>query len=235
MTEQSRILVVDDEPQLTRVLRTGLRSRGYDVRIAPDGMAALETFDEWQPNLVITDLAMPGMDGLELCRQLRATSQIPIIVLSAKGEEKTKIAALDLGADDFVTKPFGIDELFARVRAALRRSVSSLPTPSATVLEVGVFRADLESRRVTVEGREVHLTPKEFDLLMYFMTNVGKVLTHRTLLKAVWGGNYVDQNEYLRVFVGQLRKKVERETTKPRYILTEPWVGYRFEPDASDS
>jgi two-component system KDP operon response regulator KdpE len=230
MNDTARILVVDDDAQLTRVLRTGLKSRGYEVRTAPDGAIALETFNEWQPDLVITDLAMPVMDGLELCRQLRAISQVPIIVLSAKGEEKTKIEALDLGADDFVTKPFGIDELFARVRAALRRASSSIPTQATTVLEVGVFRADLESRHVTVEGREIHLTPKEFDLLTYFMTNAGKVLTHRTLLKAIWGGNYVDQNEYLRVFVGQLRKKVEPEGTKPRYILTEPWVGYRFEP-----
>ena len=233
MSEAARILVVDDETQLTRVLRTGLKSRGYDVRTAPDGMTGLEVFNEWQPELVITDLAMPRMDGLELCRQVREVSQVPIIVLSAKGEEKTKIAALDLGADDFVTKPFGIDELFARVRAALRRALSSLPDQSIKVLEVGVFRADLESRHVTVEGREVHLTPKEFDLLTYFMTNAGKVLTHRTLLKAVWGGNYVDQNEYLRVFVGQLRKKIEPDGTKPRYILTEPWVGYRFEPGLS--
>jgi len=230
MNDTARIIVVDDDAQLTRVLRTGLKSRGYEVRTAPDGMLALETFNEWQPDLVITDIAMPVMDGLELCRQLRAVSQVPIIVLSAKGEEKTKIEALDLGADDFVTKPFGIDELFARVRAALRRASSSVPTQATTVLEVGVFRADLESRHVTVEGREIHLTPKEFDLLTYFMTNAGKVLTHRTLLKAVWGGNYVDQNEYLRVFVGQLRKKVEPEGTKPRHILTEPWVGYRFEP-----
>jgi len=230
MNDTARILVVDDDAQLTRVLRTGLKSRGYEVRTAPDGAVALETFNEWQPDLVITDLAMPVTDGLELCRQLRAVSQVPIIVLSAKGEEKTKIEALDLGADDFVTKPFGIDELFARVRAALRRASSSVPTQATTVLEVGVFRADLESRHVTVEGREIHLTPKEFDLLTYFMTNAGKVLTHRTLLKAIWGGNYVDQNEYLRVFVGQLRKKVEPEGTKPRYILTEPWIGYRFEP-----
>src|SRR6185503_8414906 len=230
MNDTARIIVVDDDAQLTRVLRTGLKSRGYEVRTAPDGMLALETFNEWQPDLVITDLAMPVMAGLELCRQLRAVSQVPIIVLSAKGEEKTKIEALDLGADDFVTKPFGIDELFARVRAALRRASSSVPTQATTVLEVGVFRADLESRHVTVEGREIHLTPKEFDLLTYFMTNAGKVLTHRTLLKAIWGGNYVDQNEYLRVFVGQLRKKVEPEGSKPRYILTEPWVGYRFEP-----
>jgi two-component system KDP operon response regulator KdpE len=233
MNDSSQILVVDDDPQLTRVLRTGLRSRGYEVRTAADGMTALQIFAESQPDLVITDLAMPNMDGLELCRQLRATSQIPIIVLSAKGEEKTKIEALDLGADDFVTKPFGIDELFARVRAALRRSTAAVPNSAAKVLEIGAFRADLESRLVTVAGREVHLTPKEFDLLIYFMKNAGKVLTHRNLLAAIWGGNYVDQNEYLRVFVGQLRKKVEPDGGKPRYIRTEPWVGYRFEPDDS--
>jgi two-component system KDP operon response regulator KdpE len=234
MNKTARILVVDDEAQLTRVLRTGLRARGYDVRTAPDGKTALEAFNDWSPELVITDLAMPGMDGLQLCRQLRTISQVPIIVLSAKGEEKTKIEALDLGADDFITKPFGIDELFARVRAALRRAPAAAVDNGEKVLEVGVFRADLETRHVTVAGREVHLTPKEFDLLIYFIKNAGKVLTHRTLLAAVWGGNYVDQNEYLRVFVGQLRKKLEPDSTKPRYILTEPWVGYRFEPGVPD-
>lgn len=234
MNKAARILVVDDEPQLTRVLRTGLSARGYDVRIAANGKSALEIFQEWLPDLVITDLAMPGMDGLELSRQLRSVSQVPILVLSAKGEEKTKIEALDLGADDFVTKPFGIDELFARVRAALRRAPVTAIATADTILEVGVFRADLESRHVTVAGREVHLTPKEFDLLTYFIKNSGKVLTHRTLLAAIWGGNYVDQNEYLRVFVGQLRKKIEPESTKPRYILTEPWVGYRFEPGTAE-
>ncbi len=229
MNEISKILVVDDEAQLTRVLRTGLKSRGYDVRTAPDGIIAMETFNEWAPDLVITDLAMPRMDGLELCRRVRAVSPVPIIVLSAKGEEKIKIEALDLGADDFVTKPFGIDELFARVRAALRRAPLPLESQVSKVLEVGVFRADLETRQVTVEGREIHLTPKEFDLLTYFMAHADKVLTHRTLLNAIWGGSYVEQNEYLRVFVGQLRKKVEPEG-KPRYILTEPWIGYRFKP-----
>ena len=227
----ARILVVDDEPQLTRVLRTGLKSRGYDVRIAANGVTALQTFNEWRPDLVITDLAMPEMDGLELCRRLRAVSQIPIVVLSAKDEEKTKIEALDLGADDYVTKPFGIDELLARVRAALRRSPSAVITDVANILETGAFRIDFGSRQVIVEGRAVHLTPKEFDLLVYFMTNAGKVLTHRTLLSAVWGINFIEQNEYLRVFIGQLRKKIEPEATKPRYILTEPWVGYRFEPE----
>jgi two-component system KDP operon response regulator KdpE len=237
MNERPRILVVDDEPQLTRVLRTGLTSRGYDVRAAADGVAGFETFTDWHPDLVITDLAMPVMDGLELCRRVRAVSAVPIIVLSAKGEEKTKVEALDIGADDYITKPFGIDELLARVRASLRRAATALtPEPESTVLTAGDFKIDLETRKVLVADRagrdetqhEVHLTPKEFDLLVYFLKHSGKVLTHRTLLAAIWGGNYVEQNEYLRVFVGNLRKKLEPDPSNPRYILTEPWIGYRF-------
>jgi len=231
MNDKPRILVVDDEPQLTRVLRTGLKSHGYDVRAAADGLAGLETFSDWHPDLVITDLAMPNVDGLELCRRLRAISQVPIIVLSAKGEEKTKVEALDLGADDFVTKPFGIDELLARVRASLRRaSAPPINETTQTKLHSGDFHVDLESREITVRHKQIHLTPKEFDLLVYFIRHAGKVLTHRTLLAALWGGNYVEQNEYLRVFVGNLRKKIETEASAPRYILTEPWIGYRFDP-----
>lgn len=230
MNDRPRILVVDDEPQLTRVLRTGLKSRGYDVRAAADGLAGWEAFTDWHPDLVITDLAMPNVHGLELCRRLRRISQVPIIVLSAKGEEKTKVEALDIGADDFVTKPFGIDELLARVRASLRRANSpSLNDATQTTLDLGDFHVDLESRQVKVRGKEIHLTPKEFDLLIYFIKHSGKVLTHRTLLAALWGGNYIEQNEYLRVFVGNLRKKIETDPT-PRYILTEPWIGYRFDP-----
>jgi len=231
MTDQPRILVVDDEPQLTRVLRTGLKSRGYEVRAAADGLAGFEAFNDWHPDLVITDLAMPNVDGLELCRRLRAVSQVPIIVLSAKGEEKTKVEALDLGADDFITKPFGIDELLARVRASLRRAnVPATNEQTPTILDSGDFHVDLESREITVRGNAIHLTPKEFDLLVYFIKHPGKVLTHRTLLAALWGGNYVEQNEYLRVFVGNLRKKIEADSSAPRYILTEPWIGYRFDP-----
>jgi two-component system KDP operon response regulator KdpE len=211
------------------VLRTGLKSRGYEVRAAADGLTGFETFSDWQPDLVITDLAMPNMDGLELCRRLRSISQVPIIILSAKGEEKVKVQALDIGADDFVTKPFGIDELLARVRASLRRA-NTQPVNEATpmILDSGDFHVDLESRNVTVRGREVRLTPKEFDLLVYFVRHSGKVLTHHTLLAAVWGGDYVEQDQYLRVFVGNLRKKLETDPASPRYILTEPWVGYRF-------
>ena len=229
MSQQARILVVDDEPQIARVLRTGLRTHGYDVRVAADGVSALETFNDWRPDLVVTDLSMPNIDGLELCRRLRELSQLPIIVLSVRGEEKTKVEALDAGADDYVTKPFGMDELLARVRAQLRRAMT-LPTneTSSAVLEVGDFRIDLEARRVLVRGEEIHLTPKEYDLLVYFVRNAGKVLTHHKLLGAVWGGNYTEQGEYLRVFVGQLRKKIEPNPSVPRYFLTEPWVGYRF-------
>ena len=229
--DKAKILVVDDEPQLTRVLRTGLKSRGYDVLAAADGLAGLETFKNWKPDLVIADLAMPNMDGLELCRQLRAISQVPIIILSAKGEEKVKVEALDIGADDFVTKPFGIDELLARMRAALRRANTRSSEPEIqTKLDAGDIHIDLEARSVTVTGREVHLTPKEFELLVYFIRHTGKVLTHRTLLAAVWGGDYVEQDQYLRVFIGNLRKKLETNAAEPRYILTEPWVGYRFSP-----
>jgi two-component system KDP operon response regulator KdpE len=194
-------------------------------------LTALDTFNDWHPDLVITDLGMPNMNGIELCRRLRAISQVPIIVLSAKGEEQTKVEALDTGADDFVTKPFGIHELLARVRASLRRAATSIANEAAlTVIEAGDFHVDLESRKLTVLGREIHLTPKEFELLTYFIQHPGKVLTHRNLLAALWGGNYIEQNEYLRVFVGNLRKKIETDPATPRYIITEPWIGYRFDP-----
>jgi len=230
MNDKQRILVVDDEPQITRVLRRSLTSHGYDVRVAADGLAALQTFGDWPPDLVVTDLSMPGTDGLQLCRNLRAISQVPVIVLSVRGEEKTKVQALDAGADDYVTKPFGMDELLARVRAALRRAPSAKTEDASPVLEVGDFRVDLENRSVAVKGSPVYLTPKEYDLLVYLVSHPGKVLTHRTLLTSVWGGESAEQTEYLRVFVGQLRKKVEPDTAAPRYILTEPWIGYRFDP-----
>ncbi|MBZ5720329.1 MAG: response regulator transcription factor [Acidobacteriia bacterium] len=231
MPNHRRILVVDDEPQITRVLRTSLSSQGYDIRAANDGETALEIMKDWTPELVITDLSMPNMDGLELCRRIRSVSQIPIIVLSVRGEERTKIQALDAGADDYVTKPFGIDELLARVRAHLRRA-PAVGSEAPTLIEVGDFHIDLAAHKVTVRQREVHLTPKEFDLLVFLSRAPGKVMTHRALLNAVWGGNSTEQVEYLRVFVGQLRKKLEPETASPRYIVTEPWVGYRFEPGA---
>ena len=226
---KGNILVVDDEPQITRVLKTTLLSQGYGTRAASDGYEALQMMKSWSTDLLITDLRMPKMDGLELCRQVRATSQIPIIVLSVRGEERTKVEALDAGADDYVTKPFSTKELLARVRAALRRAAIK-EEPQAQTIEIGDFHIDLETRGVHVKDRQVHLTPKEFDLLVYLAQRPGKVLTHRTLLSAIWGDNSVEQPEYLRVFVGHLRKKIEAEEGPPKYILTEPWVGYRFEP-----
>lgn len=226
---KGNILVVDDEPQITRVLKTTLSSQGYGVRTASDGDEALQMLKEWTPDLVITDLRMPNLGGLELCRQIRAKSRIPIIVLSVKGEERIKVEALDAGADDYVTKPFGVHELLARVRAALRRAAAP-EEPESPLIEAGDFRIDIATRSVRVRDREVHLTPKEFDLLIFLARHAGKVLTHRTLLAGVWGGNSVEQPEYLRVFVGHLRKKLEPDEAAPRYILTEPWVGYRFEP-----
>jgi two-component system, OmpR family, KDP operon response regulator KdpE len=226
--EAKRILVVDDEPQITRVLRRSLAAHRYDVRVAADGETALDTFHDFHPDLIITDLSMPEMSGIELCREIRKTSKIPIIVLSVKGEEKTKVAALDAGADDYVTKPFGMDELLARVRATFRR-LSPGEEKESSVLTSGDFVIDLSAHQVSVKGKELHLTPKEFDLLLYLFQNRGRVMTHHNLLGAVWGGNFTGQTEYLRVFVGQLRKKIEPLINQPKYILTIPWVGYRFD------
>lgn len=226
--DHRKILVVDDEPQISRVLRTSLSSQGYDLRVANDGETALEIVKDWTPDLVITDLSMPNMDGLELCRRLRTKSQVPIIVLSVKGEERTKVHALDAGADDYVTKPFGMSELLARVRANLRRLPPSAEEETGGVIDAGDFRVDLDAHVVLVRNREVKLTPKEFELLAYFARHAGKVITHRNLLSAVWGANSVEQPEYLRVFIGQLRKKIEPDPSSPTYIITEPWIGYRF-------
>jgi two-component system KDP operon response regulator KdpE len=226
MAERSRILVVDDEPQITRVLRTTLSSNGYDVRTAADGESAVDLFNDWAPDLIVTDLFMPGMTGIDLCRAIRTHSDVPIIVLSVKGEDRTKVQALDSGADDYVVKPFSAIELLARIRANLRRAPAS---PETTVIEIGDFCINLASRVVRVRKKEVHLTPKEYELLTFMARRPGKVLTHHALLAAVWGGESVHQPEYLRTFINQLRNKIE-PSDSPRYILTDPWVGYRFEP-----
>ncbi|HSY13031.1 MAG TPA: response regulator transcription factor [Verrucomicrobiae bacterium] len=228
MHTRPHILVVDDEPQITRVLRTSLSAQGYEIRVANDGETALEIAKDFAPDLVITDLAMPNMNGIELCRHLRQVSQVPILVLSVRGEERSKVEALDSGADDYITKPFSTAELLARIRAALRRAPATVEPK--TRFETGDFRIDVDAHSVTVAGREVRLTPKEFDVLLYMAQRPHKVLTHRAILNAVWGSNSMEQNEYLRVFVGQLRKKLEADASDPKYILTEPWVGYRFEP-----
>jgi two-component system KDP operon response regulator KdpE len=221
-----RILVVDDEVQITRVLRAALQSNGYEVSVARDGVEAIETYLKVQPDLVITDLSMPEMNGVELTREIRQRASTPIIVVSVRNQESIKIQALDEGADDYITKPFGIQELLARVRVQLRRTMSEeQPAHIAT----GDFEIDSEKHEVRVRGEEVHLTPKEFDLLLLFARSPERVLTHRTLLKAIWGPAGIDQPENLRVLVAQLRRKIERDTAGS-YIETEPWVGYRFRP-----
>ena len=225
-----RILVIDDEFQITRVLKRSLGAHRYDVRTASDGESGMDLFRDFHPDLVITDLSMPEMSGIEVCRAIRKASDIPIIVLSVRGDESVKVQALDAGADDYITKPFGMNELLARVRASLRRGPAE-PEPQ-DVVEVGDFRLDNTKRIVAVNGREVHLTPKEFELLGYLIEHHDRVITHRTLLAKIWGSDYTEQTEYLRVFIGTLRKKIEPTPSKPRYILTEPWVGYRFVPTA---
>ena len=228
MADRPHILIVDDEAQITRVLRTSLSAQGYDIRVANSGDMALEIMKDWSPSLIITDLSMPSIDGIQLCRTVRANSQVPILVLSVRDKEQQKVEALDAGADDYVTKPFGMNELLARVRANLRRVPAE--SDADPVIQIGDFRIDTAAHKVSVRNNEVRLTPKEFDLLVFLARRPGKVVNHRTLLAAIWGGQSTEQVEYLRVFVGQLRKKLEPDASSPRYIVTEPWVGYRFEP-----
>jgi two-component system, OmpR family, KDP operon response regulator KdpE len=226
VTGAARILIVDDEPSIVKAMAPLLRSRGYEVEAAATGRAALDAFERDPPNLVILDLMLPDLDGLEVCRQLRQRGDTPIIVLSAREAERDKVAALDLGADDYVTKPFGPDELLARVRVALRRSAGE-PEPAGQLTR-GDLVVDFDKRRVLRNGDEIRLTPKEFELLVYLARHAGRVLTHKALLREIWGPHFVDQPEHLRVLVNAVRKKVEPDPANPRYILTEPWVGYRF-------
>jgi two-component system KDP operon response regulator KdpE len=228
MSTTSRLLLVDDEPQITRALRTVFASRGYDVRTAVEVESALESFAQWRPHLVMTDLCMPRIDGLTLCRKIRASSDVPIIVLSVKNTEAAKVDALDAGADDYVIKPFAVEELLARVRAALRRAGQN--ADDSLPLEAGDFRIDFADRRVHVRGNQVHLTPKELDLLTYLVRRPNRVIEHRLLLAALWGEYAIDHREYLRVLMAQLRRKVEPVPSSPSYLVTEPWVGYRFNP-----
>jgi len=222
----NRVLVIDDEVQITRVLRAALSAKGFDVRTASEPEEGIRLFQEWNPDLVITDLMMPGMTGVEICRSIRSVSATPVIVLSVREHERSKVEALDAGADDYVTKPFSMPELLARVRAHLRRA----PEPTANALSIGDFTIDIGAHSILIGDKSIHLTPKEFDLLVHLAKHSGKVMTHRSLLTAVWGGQSAHQPEYLRVFVAQLRKKLEAETGK-QYIQTEPWVGYRFIPE----
>lgn len=223
----TKILIVDDAQQVRRVLRTALSSEGYTIFEAGTGEEALNVFRSSPPDAVLLDVNMPGMSGLETCKEIRRTSDVPILMLTVRNAEHDKVLALDAGADDYVVKPFGMQELLARLRAALRRRGAPA---KLTNFESKVLVVDFESRQVMAHGKEVHLTPKEFDLLRHLIASAGKPLTHRRLLQAVWGPDYGDEPEYLRVMVNQLRKKIENDPAKPKLILTEPWVGYRFQP-----
>jgi two-component system, OmpR family, KDP operon response regulator KdpE len=227
VTRPVLILLVDDEVSIQRATAPLLRSRGYAVTVAGSGREALDTFERERPDLVILDLGLPDMDGTEVCRQVRERADTPIVILSARGAEKDKVAALDQGADDYVTKPFGPEELVARVRAALRRSLGREGTLHGQLTR-GDLTIDFDRHRVHRGDVEIRLSPKEFELLTLLVTHAGRVLTHRTILKAIWGTHGVEQPEHLRVLMGQLRKKIEPNPTNPRYLLTEPWVGYRF-------
>jgi two-component system KDP operon response regulator KdpE len=229
---KTRILVVDDELSIIKFLRTSLEARGFEVLAAADGAEALHVFEMELPDLVILDIMMPKMDGFETCRRLREWSQIPIIMLSARGDESDKVKCLDLGADDYITKPFGKDELMARVRAVLRRTEAAVTMPTRPSFTSGELRLDFVKRRVTVTGQEVKLTPTEYTLLQEFTLNAGKVLTHTYLLNKVWGPEYWSETQYLHVFVRRLRAKLESDPTNPRYITTLPGVGYLFKDTA---
>ena len=227
-----RILIVDDERQITRVLRTSLQSSGYEVTVANNGLEAFELFRTVSPDLIITDLAMPEMGGIELTRAVRRISETPIIVLSVREQETMKVAALDEGADDYVTKPFSMPELLARIRANLRKVAQAEPPPSQ--ITVGDIYIDTSSRAVRVHGLDIHLSPKEFDLLFLFVNHPNRVLTHKFLLRQIWGPAGEDQPEYLRVLIAQLRKKLDIADTS-RYIESEPWVGYRLRNELTNS
>jgi two-component system, OmpR family, KDP operon response regulator KdpE len=226
----ARVLVVDDEPQIGRLLKTTLCVRGYDVAVATDGQMALDMTATWRPDIVLLDLGLPIVDGLEVCRRVRGWSQVPIIILTVHDAETEKVAALDLGADDYITKPFGTNELLARIRVALRHAARASRSEDPT-LRFGDLVVDLIHRRITVRGEDVHLTPKEYELLKTLATHAGKVLTHRMLLQAVWGSPHEQDVATLRVFVTQLRRKIEPHAEQPYYIVTEPGIGYRFRMD----
>ena len=223
----AKVLIVDDAQQVRRVLRTALSAEGYTIFEAGTGEEALNLFRTSPPDVILLDVNMPGMTGLETCHEIRRHSDVPILMLTVRHAERDKVMALDEGADDYVVKPFGMQELLARLRAALRRRGAQ---GKLTSFESKTLSVNFETRQVTTGGKEVHLTPKEFELLRQLVASAGKPLTHRRLLQTVWGPDYGDEPEYLRVMVNQLRKKIEADPAKPKFILTEPWVGYRFQP-----
>lgn len=222
----ARVLIVDDEPQIRRALIRTLEASGFDVRAVGTGEEALAAL-RWRPEVILLDLMLPDLDGLQVAHRIREQVATPIVVLSARGEEQQKVLALDQGADDYITKPFGTDELLARIRVALRHAAGQTTAP---VIEVAELRLDLERRLVTRHGEEIHLTPTEYEVLKYLASNAGKVITHRTLLQQVWGPERLDETQYLHVLISQLRRKIEPQPARPQYILTEPGVGYRFRP-----
>lgn len=225
----ARILVIDDEPEIGRVVHAGLGSVGFAVEWAANATEGMERVAQWHPDVVILDLALPDVDGLEVCRELRTWSQVPIIVLSVRSDDADKITALETGADDYLTKPFNLGELLARVRVALRHTAQGAgATGVSATFETGGLMMDLERRRIKLDGNEVHLTPTEYEVLKYLALNAGKVVTHRVLLRAVWGPQYENEAHYLRVFINQLRRKIEPDPSRPRFLLTEPGIGYRL-------
>ncbi len=227
MSRAARILLVDDEPSIQRAVAPLLRSRGYEVEVVGTGLEAVSAVVERAPDLIVLDLGLPDLEGTEVCRRIRQHSKAPVVVLSARGGEADKVAALDLGADDYVTKPFGPEELLARIRVALRR-VAEAAEPELERILVADLIIDFKRRRAVRDEDDIRLTPKEFELLALLARNVDRVLTHRTILKAIWGPNAVEQPEHLWVLIAQLRKKIERDPSNPRYLLSEPWVGYRL-------
>lgn len=228
----SSILVIDDEPQIRRVLRSTLSFRGYEISEAATGEEGVELAGKLKPDLILLDVNLPGISGIEACKEIRRTSDVPIIMLTVRNAERDKVVALDAGADDYVTKPFGIEELLARVRASLRRHA---PAEAMPAFHAKDFSVDFETRRVTAGGEVVHLAPKEFEVLKQLMMQQGKPVTHRRLLQTVWGPEYGEETENLRVVINQLRKKIEKDPARPKYILTEPWIGYRFQPPKSSA
>jgi two-component system KDP operon response regulator KdpE len=228
MSNSGRILVVDDEPQIRRVMKTALASNGYEAYEARTGEEALDSLRENNPDLILLDMNMTGMGGMAACREIRAVCDVPIIILSVRDGEHDKIAALDAGADDYITKPFSVNELLARIRANLRRFAGPSASAEETIVVAENFSVNIAARQVLINGKAVRLTPKEFDLLRFLLANANKPITHRKLLQTIWGPDYGEEVEYLRVFVSQLRKKLEADPAHPRYIVTEPWIGYRF-------
>src|SRR5487761_2070793 len=227
----ARVLVIDDEPEIGRAVRLGLRSADFSVEWAATGAAGIERVSQWRPDVVLLDLSLPDMDGVEVCNRLRAWTQTPIIVLSVRSHEADKVAALEQGADDYLTKPFGMSELIARIRGALRHTAQTSgmsDTPTGALVRVGALELDLERRLVTVSGQPVHLTPTEYEVLKYLAANMGKVITHHMLLHAVWGPSYEAEAHYLRVFINQLRRMIDPDPSRPRYLIPEPGIGYRL-------